>query len=1323
MSADTVHPPKPFTRSSGGEQSVFTALKHIKHLLVLALVSLLLVGCGGSGGGFQDADNVLRVQIYPVDGSYEMPWNPTLAPFDTRQPFTKTIRVEVRDHRNQLFSGSGINVDVTPSGEHGGLFVEEGNSGLTQVFFVSNNKPGTVTLTASVEDPASGRLVSATMRLTVVGDTHPVTSLTFTGPFVDAVRAGEFSSGLTQGESLQDGSYRRVISAVATDQDGNPPLIGTPIRFFLIDGPITGFPASPGRFLVAGSDGDPQEEGYQFTSPTGQFTSGGLLPGSRLVLDGQNFGAQPNNRALTGIRTVDRIIDARTLSIDTNGLPFNANPAGNTGASVPYAIGRAEVSNIHAVAYTNSAGVASTLLNYPVTQVGRTALLVACTDGREVCTVLNTCDANGQNCGSVFLPVSDGTNITLTASPAELGANTDTELTLCLRDENFTPIQAGQIRYTVPADLGLTVVSINNTVASAGSLITGAGGCVTATVSTSGQPPDSDPIELQFTADGVAEPIIVPVRSPGAGILSGVLTCGNPLSGDQCSAQVNCTVELQLLTDRGAPFADTTIQFSNDEPITSPSFTPSQGIFGLTDENGSSVFSGGFQTDRATSVTFTAGGADLGFSVEFPQCDIDPPDEETPQLPLASLVGGNVTIGPSGSTELGIALSNPARRNITVALLLTGATGQFTVPETVNIPTGQSSASFTVSANGATPGASIDIRLAGGDGYQIGAEDRVTVTVGEGVDPDVPVNSVVLVTSSPQLPSAGLEPVTLTAFVRDQNNVLIEGVDVTFSADNDGTLQVTRRTTDETGSAQAVLSTEGNKTNRNIRVTARVGNINDEVVVRVTGTNILIAGRRSALLGEQIRLDLTLRDSENVGIPNVPLEVDFTTEAGDILDASNLTTNNRGQASVLLGMTTAGENVVRVSGAGATATHPIDVSADQFEFVVPEPPGEDEDPPTVNLGVNQELTVRWEVAGVAQPGQEINFTATRGVLSATSANTNAAGEATVTISSNNAGPSVITATTPPPDVISAQLEILFVATEAAAMTLQAKPAVIGTNVAGETDQQSEIIAVVRDPTGNLVRGQTINFTLTDITGGTLSPASAVTDVFGRASTTYTAGTTPSAQDGVSIDAVVADTPTVEQTVTLTVARRDLFITLGTGNTIEKPDAVRYNLPYGVLVTDAAGNPVANAQVTIEAWPTGYYKGDWELDFGFIPARWIQQITAGLCPNEDVNRDGILNPGEDLNNNNQLDPGNVVTVSQANLVTDETGFADFNVVYFQQFAEWIKLELTARATVAGSEATEQVVFRLPILVDDTRGAASPPGNPSPFGRSNTCADDL
>jgi len=55
-----------------------------------------------------------------------------------------------------------------------------------------------------------------------------------------------------------------------------------------------------------------------------------------------------------------------------------------------------------------------------------------------------------------------------------------------------------------------------------------------------------------------------------------------------------------------------------------------------------------------------------------------------------------------------------------------------------------------------------------------------------------------------------------------------------------------------------------------------------------------------------------------------------------------------------------------------------------------------------------------------------------------------------------------------------------------------------------------------------------------------------------------------------------------------------------------------------------------------------------------------------------------------------------------------------VIYSKQYAEWVDVELTARAKVSGSEATDLATFRLPILYTDKDSDSGPAGNPSPFG---------
>jgi hypothetical protein len=188
-----------------------------------------------------------------------------------------------------------------------------------------------------------------------------------------------------------------------------------------------------------------------------------------------------------------------------------------------------------------------------------------------------------------------------------------------------------------------------------------------------------------------------------------------------------------------------------------------------------------------------------------------------------------------------------------------------------------------------------------------------------------------------------------------------------------------------------------------------------------------------------------------------------------------------------------------------------------------------------------------------------------------------------------------------------------------------------------------------------------------------------------------------------------------------VAQQELFVKLGTGNEIAELGTTQYQQPWNVLVTDANGGPVANATVNLSILPTFYYKGFYVKPLD----EWVQTITAGPCLNEDTNRNGVLDPGEDTNGNGVLDPGNVATfastgaVSSA-VITGSNGFGLFDVIYAQQFANWVSVDLVGTAKVAGSESTTTEGYTLPILASALKGEASPPGQPSPFGRAPSCS---
>ncbi|MGH8142378.1 MAG: beta strand repeat-containing protein [Steroidobacteraceae bacterium] len=632
-------------------------------------------------------------------------------------------------------------------------------------------------------------------------------------------------------------------------------------------------------------------------------------------------------------------------------------------------------------------------------------------------------------------------------------------------------------------------------------------------------------------------------------------------------------------------------------------------------------------------------------------------------------------------------------------------------------------ATATLYAAGAAAGSSITVTAAAGSAHgTLGinvVKDQQTVTV---------------LASAPQLPSDSSTAVTITAIVRNASNQLEPNVAVNFVASSGGitpvqttagaAASVAAGTTDANGTAAASLTPAGDPSNRVITVTATAGTSSGTVNVAVIGSTLTVTGPSSLVLGSSATYTVALTDSGSNGIGNTALNV--SSALGNTVTPASLVTDSTGHATFQLTATMAGSDTVTAAGLGLTATQALSVSSQNFNFTAPAANA------SVDIGSSQAVKLVWTNGGVPVANQTVSFSSTRGTVTST-AMTDATGTANVLVSSTTAGPAVITASATDGGVsVTAQLPLNFIAMTPASLDLQASPATV------PVQGQSTISAIVRDASNNLVQGQTVNFTLTDNTGGTLSVGSAVTDVQGRAQVVYTASTTASAANGVQIAATVLGT-SVTNTVYLTVGGQTLFLSLGTGNTIsENTSKTQFILPYAVQALDSGGNAVSGVQITLtvhslppdDPAPGGspdftasssvyaaYAKGIWTKG----TSSWVQSVAAD-CLNEDVDGTGIFESSEDLNANGKLDPGDVAAVSPGTVTTDSTGSANVTITYPEDHAAWVQVRLTATATVAGTQTSTTSTFWLPMLASYlTNLTVTPPGVVSPYGIAASCAD--
>ncbi|MAL99878.1 MAG: hypothetical protein CL583_15670 [Alteromonadaceae bacterium] len=569
-----------------------------------------------------------------------------------------------------------------------------------------------------------------------------------------------------------------------------------------------------------------------------------------------------------------------------------------------------------------------------------------------------------------------------------------------------------------------------------------------------------------------------------------------------------------------------------------------------------------------------------------------------------------------------------------------------------------------------------------------------------------------LLTSSPRVGTADTEGVVLTALVKDSNGVLMEEVPVSFSVTNNGALQVTRGTTDETGSALAVVTGSGDYRNRSVAVTATAGGASSTVNIDVDGTTLTIVGPNVVPVGEEATFIISLEDSDGNGIAMENLTVE---SALNTTSATVLSTDADGTVTVKLIAGNSGTDTLSVSAldGSISASQNVEISPDSFRFTTPTAGTE------IPLDSSVPVSLTWQVDGSnVVDNSDVTFSTTRGILSSATATTTN-GTATVNIQASDAGLAVITATAA--GGLSTQREVEFIATDPE--TLEAKSASSQLAIGEST----EITAVVRDAKNNLVKNQTVTFQLTDISGGTLSSGSAVTNSQGIARTRYTAGQSTSSNGGVEIKAFIASLPSVEGTVNLTVSQQALRVSLGTGNEIEEPNSTTYRKPWSVFVSDATGAPIADAQVELSLLPIYYWEGEYVAVAstpGGTPDKWarsISLVSGESCVAEDLNGNGILDTGEDVNGNGTLEPTNPGTVP-GRVTTNSEGSFEFGLNYPQSHCNWVGVELTAKVGVQGTETISRARFTLSCLADDLNNLdIEPPGGiVGLYGNASSCA---
>jgi hypothetical protein len=373
-------------------------------------------------------------------------------------------------------------------------------NGIASALVNSGTTPNAITVTATVDradNNVDNGIQDAVTSVTnyVVSD-GVLFALELTSPALDSltVNAETNEDGTI---NFQDGTYSLIISAIATDKAGNPALPQT-LQFGMINSPIVGYPENgAGSFVHSALDGDPQEGGSSFSSNSAAFISaaGGVQLNDTLLV----FGEESNgNEDLESAVTVASVNSQSTLTILER---FNRNDGtgtiNNDFGILPYAVGRAVDGNITATALINDVGVATTRLNYPVSQLGKIAAVFVKGQGGITNGVVKTIT----DVELTAFPGVEGfndQNSTLIVSPNRIPANIDNiGFVVCIADSARNPLPGRVISFAYTGGNGQGTIDGQSGTGTL-SQRTGLDGCAFGVAETTGVIPGTNLNDIGF---------------------------------------------------------------------------------------------------------------------------------------------------------------------------------------------------------------------------------------------------------------------------------------------------------------------------------------------------------------------------------------------------------------------------------------------------------------------------------------------------------------------------------------------------------------------------------------------------------------------------------------------------------------------------------------------------------------------------------------------------------------------------------------------------------------------------------------------------------
>jgi hypothetical protein len=546
-----------------------------------------------------------------------------------------------------------------------------------------------------------------------------------------------------------------------------------------------------------------------------------------------------------------------------------------------------------------------------------------------------------------------------------------------------------------------------------------------------------------------------------------------------------------------------------------------------------------------------------------------------------------------------------------------------------------------------------------------------------------------LVLSAPTLDNGGTNSITATITAVDANRNVLAGIPVTVRVDESAVAAVSGTATNAQGVVTAAIGIGADRSNRSITVTAVSGTLTRTATFAVVGARLTASFAPRVSAGASDRVEYTLVDTNS--LPMVGQAVSVTASDGSV--ASGLTDGNGKYSFDYTAPLNATELVVTATAAGVTREVSVEVSPGTI-------------PP-----VASELVVRS--------------------------------------SSLTPTPSVITVNSTPTSENQVELRALFVGRNTATgqdsvpvPRVRARFRILN-NVDGSLGSVSWVggTYAISDDSG--------------VARATYRPGARASATDGVRIQMCWGRDDFAVPPEPTTDESWCPLTQSRVTTSLTVVDEALSVNIRTNELIKSGTAqLTYIKEFVVMVVDAAGQAKADVQITPSVDLTGFYKGfyfwngdAWQQQLtlnqgqnytwtgagwaptaqrGDVPTSpaigdlwfndsaspvngcdarrvcrwtstgWTEVDRQPVCPNDDVNRNGVLDDGEDLNSSGEIDPrkADVAIKMVGSSKTDANGLAIVQIEYGRDLATWVDFVITVTASgVSGTEARARYVGNL------------------------------